>query len=184
MYSIDLFSTLFDLLRLSFHGASRFICNPSNTKAMKQRLLLLGSLLVAITSLNAQEWKLIYENDGEGQTIHGKKERLVSMIQAGKPIRIYFMMGNGDTYVEHTTDVVFSTIMMSVNDTLVSAQIAPITGQTPDFVNINVTMKENMEWSLIASTSGRNDQMFRNVITGEIINHSVRKWGTKWFVKD
>lgn len=142
--------------------------------------------LLAVSSISAQkDWKLVYENDETGKAVHGTIEDLVSHIRDGRPIRIYYRMGGskpGDRFVEHTTDAKFFTIMNSNGKPLVMAQIDPIVGQTPSFEEGTLLLKENLEWSLIASTTGENDQMTRNVITGEVVNHSTRKWGTKWFV--
>ena len=144
-------------------------------------------LFISVLCFSQDNWKLIYENDAQGNTVTGKLEDLISSIQNGEDIRIYFRMGRPtqpEIFVEHTTLVKFTTIMNSPNGQFVTAQIDPIVGQTPDFNNKTVTLKENLEWSLIASTTGSNDQMTRNTITGEIVNHSIRKWGTKWFVRE
>ncbi len=142
--------------------------------------------LFAFTNVSAQkDWKLVYENDEAGKAVYGEIENLISHIRDGRPIRMYYRMGGSkptDRFVEHTADAKFFTIMNSNGKTLVMAQIDPIVGQTPSFEKGTLTLKENLEWSLIASTTGENDQMTRNVITGEVVNHSTRKWGTKWFV--
>ena len=131
-------------------------------------------------------WKLIYENDSQGNTINGELSDLISAIRSGETIRLYFRMGRPDrpeTYVEHTASVKFTTIMNSPTGQFVMGQIEPITGQIPNFKSEQVILKENLEWSLIASTTGENDTMTRNVITGEIVDHRQVRWGTKWFVE-
>ena len=147
--------------------------------------ILLLLLLLGFGVAKAQSnWKLVYENDNNGDPVAGKIENLISAIQEGKQVRIYFIMGRNETYVEHTTDVKFTTVMSTPDGKFVTAQIDPIVGQIPNFENGTVSLKENLEWSLIASTTGSNDQMTRNLITGEIVEHSMRTWGTKWFVKE
>ena len=73
--------------------------------------------------------------------------------------------------------------MNSPNGRFVTAQIDPIVGQRPDFNKELVLLKENLEWTLIASTTGKNDTMTRNIIDGTIVDHRILLWGTKWFVK-
>ncbi|SHG70582.1 hypothetical protein [Flagellimonas flava] len=144
-------------------------------------------LLISTLGFSQNAWKLIYENDAEGSALHGKLDELISAIQNGASIRIYYNSKksiDSDTYVEHTALVKFFTIMNSPKGQFVTAQIDPIVGQIPNFEEETMTLKENLEWSLIASTNGKNDTMTRNVITGEIISHEVRNWGTKWFVED
>lgn len=151
---------------------------------MKGLFTLLIYFLV-FTGADAQgSWELVYENDAQGNTIFGKLDDLVQAIRAGKSIRVHFIMGKEDTsetYVEHTALVKFTTVMNSPRGQFVTGQIDPIVGQVPDFVNQQVKLKENLEWSLIVSTTGKNDQMTRNVVTGEVVSHSVRNWGVKWF---
>ena len=74
--------------------------------------------------------------------------------------------------------------MNSPDGQFVTGQIDPIVGQIPRFAEGRVLLKENLEWSLIAATTGNNDTMTRNIITGEIVSHSIVKWGTKWFISD
>ena len=139
----------------------------------------------SLCSLAQDNWQLIYENDDQGNTISGTLDELISSIQNGKSIRIYFRMGRKDQpqiFVEHTALIKFTTVMNSPNGQFVSGQIDPIVGQIPNFEKESVLLKENLEWSLIASTNGKNDTMTRNVITGEIIDHRQVQWGTKWFV--
>ena len=150
-------------------------------------LCTIALLLFATYSFGQNDWKLVYENDDMGATVQGELTELISAIQNGLDIRIYFKMGRRsepDIYVEHTALVKFTTVMNSPKGQFVTGQIDPIVGQVPDFEKETVLLKENLEWSLIASTNGNNDTMTRNVITGEIIDHRIVKWGTKWFVKN
>ncbi len=149
-------------------------------------LFVLSFLMASAMGLSQENWKLVYENDGKGKAIHGSLEELISAVQNGETVRLYFMMGrvnDPDFYVEHTAIAKYFTIMNSPKGRFVTAQINPIIGQIPDFDQEQVLLKENLEWSLIASSNGQNDTMTRNVITGEIVDHQIRRWGTKWFVQ-
>ncbi len=151
---------------------------------MKRCSVLLFLLLGTLASHSQQEWKLVYQNDESGNTLQGKLENLLSAVREGKPIKIYFKMGRDsepEVFVEHLTDAKYLTILNSPPGLAVTAQIDCIVGQTPLFEEKQVLLKENLEWCLIASTSGANDMLTRNTVTGEILNHQVRKWGTKWF---
>ncbi len=150
-----------------------------------KKIFLIPLLLVFINQVQGQKnWKLIYENDADGNAIFGELNDLISAFQRAESIRIYFKMGKGATFVEHTALVKFSTITNSPHGRFVTAQIDPIIGQIPDYEKGQVRLKENLEWALIASTTGQNDQMTRNTITGEIVDHTVRQWGTKWYVQE
>ncbi len=146
----------------------------------------LSFLLISLIGFSQENWTLIYENDAEGNTVSGTLDELISVIRKGETVRIYFQMGRqneSNVYVEHTAQVQYFTIMNSPKGQWVTAQIDPIIGQIPDFEKEQVLLKENLEWSLIAATNGKNDTMTRNVITGEILGHQIHKWGTKWYVE-
>ena len=151
------------------------------------RLILVCTfLLVSTMGFSQNNWRLIYENDAEGRPITGSLDALISAVQNGEMVRIYFKMGRvsePDFFVEHTATAKYFTIMNSPKGRFVTAQIDPIVGQIPDFDKEQVLLKENLEWSLIASSNGQNDTMTRNVINGEIINHRIYRWGTRWFVQ-
>ncbi|MEM1340393.1 MAG: hypothetical protein AAGF96_21745 [Bacteroidota bacterium] len=135
-------------------------------------------------SVNSQEWKLIYQNDDDGNAVFGALIDLKMAVRNGKDIRIAWGFQHPEkeeVRVEHLADAAFLTIQ---SDSVVYAQIRPITGQTPDFENYQIILKENLEWTFIGSTKGDMDTMMRNKITGEIIRHQLRKSSFKWFVRN
>lgn len=155
---------------------------------MKQILFIaFFAALPFFTGLQAQErWALVYENDAQGNTVSGQIDDLIAAVRSGQSIRIYFRMGRPtepEIFVEHTAEIFFSTVMNSPSGAYVMGQIEPITGQVPDFEAMSVQLKENLEWSLIASITGLNDTMTRHMITGEIVSHKAYRWGTRWFVE-
>ncbi len=130
-------------------------------------------------------WKLLYENDSEGNAVEGKLEDLIQAIRDGEEIRIYWNSQSSKedlTYVEHGAHAKFTTIMNSPNGQFVTAQIDPIMGQTPSFDEAHVLLKENLQWVMIAHSNGKQDTMMRNLKTGEILGHKISQRGTKWFV--
>jgi hypothetical protein len=152
----------------------------------KKLLSICFVLTFALTNVTIAQsnWKLIYENDKDGNVIQGEFNELILAIQNGETVRLFFTLGDKkkNMFVEHSAVSIFLTILNSPNGKVISAQIDPIVGQTPDFEAGQITLKENLEWSVIVSTSGKNDSMTRNVVTGEIVDHRILKWGTKWFV--
>ncbi|MEM7297102.1 MAG: hypothetical protein AAF391_02420 [Bacteroidota bacterium] len=138
--------------------------------------LLFTSLLCSALFASAQEWKLVYENDREGNAVNGNLTELMTFVKSGEVIRI----GWGSSRVTHVAEASFLTIML---DSVLFAQIRPITGQTPDFDKMEIKFKENLEWSFIGGTNGSMTVMMRNVITGEILNHRTRTSSFKWFVR-
>ncbi|MEL7002028.1 MAG: hypothetical protein AAFN93_04740 [Bacteroidota bacterium] len=150
-------------------------------------LYTISFLLISTYGSSQNNWKLVYENDADGKTVTGDLEDLITSVRSGKSLKVYFKMGRPsqpEVYVEHTALVKFTTVMNSPEGQYVTGQIDPIVGQVPNFKKGQVQLKENLEWSMIASTNGSNDTMTRNVITGEIVDHRFVRWGTKWFVKE
>lgn len=148
---------------------------------------LLSFLLCCLTSAGfAQEkWVLIYENDAEGKAVHGTMADLIQAVREGKSARIYYRSGTpgvSKRFVEHTATVKFFTILNAPEGMQVMGQIDPIIGQTPNFETMQIELKENLEWAMIASTTGKHDTMMRNVISGEVLGHKLYECGIKWFV--
>ncbi len=146
-------------------------------------LITFFALLLSV-QLTAQEWKLIYENDKSGKAITGNIEALKEAVRTGKEIRIGWGFQHPSVKkisVEHVADAAFLTIQ---SDSIVHAQIRPIIGQSPNFDEGTIQLKENLEWVFIGGTNGKMDAMTRNTITGEIVDHKLRTNSFRWFVKD
>lgn len=149
---------------------------------MRRLLFALTFSLVYLTGFT-QDWKLVYHNDADGNAIEGDIEELIQAVYDGKEVRMAWWSRQneeGVSRVYHLADAAFLTIMM---DSVVMAQIRPIYGQTPEFEDYTITLKENLEWVSIGGTNGHSDAMMRNVITGEIVGHNQRKNARKWYVK-
>ncbi len=147
-------------------------------------LLLFSLFFLSVVPTRSQDWQLRYQNDDKGEAVFGQLENLKSAVRSGKEIRIAWGFQHPDkkeVRVEHIAEAAFLTIQ---SDSIVYAQIRPITGQTPDFENFQILLKENLEWLFIGGTSGAMDTMMRNVITGEIVRHELRTSSFKWFVKE
>lgn len=128
-------------------------------------------------------WTLIYENDDQGKRIQGDFNMLKKAIREARPVRISWKLtsaSNKAVFVEHFADAKFITLL---GDSAVMAQIDPIVGQTPQFSDKFISLKENAEWAFIASTTGNNDSMNTNLKTGEVIDHKPFRCGIKWFVE-
>ncbi|MDW3194333.1 MAG: hypothetical protein R8G66_18300 [Cytophagales bacterium] len=148
-----------------------------------KHLLFLPTFFIALSSVSAQDWKLVYHNDAEGNALEGNIEELIQAVYDGKEVRVAWWSRKneeGVSRVYHVADAAFLTIMM---DSVVMAQIRPIYGQTPEFENYTITLKENLEWVQITGTNGNHDSMMSNTSTGEIVGHGIRKAGAKWYVK-
>lgn len=140
-------------------------------------------LLLSTLHVSAQNWEVVYHNDKDGNAVEGSFLELKNAIRNGHEIRIGWGFQHPTIKkisVEHVVDASFLTIQ---SDSIVHAQIRPITGQAPDFKEGVVKLRENLEWIFIGGTNGKMDRMTRNVITGEIMEHQLATSEFKWFVQ-
>ncbi len=147
---------------------------------MIKNILTILILLLAPNAFGQNNWKLVYAHNAEGQATFGNLTDLIGAVRAGKDVKIGWKMGSGSKFVEHTAQAQFLTIM----DSTVYAQITPIIGQQPSFTKRQITFHEHLQWSMIASTNGKNDTMMKDVSSGTILDHSLYRWATKWFVRE
>ncbi len=152
---------------------------------MKKQFALLLFLFSTLTAASQEynHWQLLYSNDENGKSLAGDINSLIKAVRNGEEIRIYWssQRPNDPTIkVEHFADAKFLTIL---SDTVVFAQIDPIIGQSPSFKNQTISLKENLEWSMIAASNGKTDTMMRNVISGEILGHGIQGRAIKWYCK-
>ena len=125
---------------------------------------------------------LVYENDEQGNRVQGSKAELIKAIQQGEVVRISWVQLISEEplqKVEHLVEANYLTIM---NDQTVLPQISPIMTQAPDFDEQHIVLTENIEMGLVASTTGKNNYIRRNSISGEIIDHKSGRRGYKWFI--
>ena len=147
---------------------------------MRSILLVVFALLLFYNTNGQSKWVLIYTNDAYGEPVYGNFQELIQAVEAGKEIRVGWNMGSGERVVKHYAPAQFITIM----DSVVYAQISPIIGQQPSYEKQQMTFHENLQWSMIAGSHGKNDTLMRDVISGDIIGHNMYRWGTEWFVRN
>ncbi|MDX2305965.1 MAG: hypothetical protein NW226_24360 [Microscillaceae bacterium] len=130
-----------------------------------------------------RNWILIYENDAQGKCLYGDKKDLIRAIQTGNEIRIYWQdydLTNHQIRGEHSASAKFLTIE---KDHTIQAQIEPVVEQVLDFNQTKTNTQENLELSLIVSTSGKNEMISKNAQPGEFLALKTMRSGVKWFIK-
>ena len=145
---------------------------------MKKIVISLVFILFEVSAF-AQEWTLVYEHDAQGQAIQGNKQELISAVRAGKDIKLGWKMGAGERSVEHYAEVQFLSIIKDE----VFGQITKILSQRPSLEKVTIEFLESTEWSMIASTSGKNATIMQNIHDDSKKFSQTYLWGNKWFVK-
>jgi hypothetical protein len=152
--------------------------------------LLLPLLLTTLLGANfafaqsANNWTLIYQNDEEGRAVSGDKQDLIKAVQNADDIKVswvHLISEEPLQKIEHTAETNYLTI---INDETVLAQLKPFVGQSPTFDTQHIILDENIEMAIVVSTSGKNNYIKRNTITGEVIAHHSGKRAYRWFVRN
>lgn len=142
------------------------------------KVLFVFFFTLSFNGLSAQDsWRLVYHNNEDGEAVEGQISDLITAVKEGKEIRMAWW----GRRVYHLSDASFLTIL---TDSVVFGQIKPIYGQTPEFTDYTITLKENLQWSMTGGTNGKSDAMMTNTATGEIAGHNARKRAFKWYVRE
>lgn len=129
-------------------------------------------------------WRVIYAHDKEGQPLSGSLDDLREAVKSGQEIRLNWhhqRPGVSVPAVDHYAEAKFLTILQGNH---VIAQIDPIVGQTPDVEAEIITFKAQLEWTILASTSGQHYTLMRNYATGEVINQRLNPMPMRWMVRN
>lgn len=134
---------------------------------------------------SVSEWKLVYQNDAEGNAVYGNKEELMDAVRNGLPVRIgWGRRSTQDTTrsVEHVADAKFLTIM---DNTEVFAQIDPIIGQRPvrDGDTLKMRFRNSNKWVKMAGSNGYSTALMIDYLNDTLVNPGRdNRAGTWWYV--
>lgn len=141
-------------------------------------LILLFSLSACQPSIkNEGGWQKVYQNDQDGQSMYGEKDKLLNAVRLGYPVRI----GWGSSRIEHVADADFLTIFQGEE---VFAQIKKIIGQAPSIQNdsLKINFRKENHWTKIASTNGYTSTLMTNYLNDSIVGGRERYSTTTWYV--
>ncbi|GEM_PF-3385646 len=150
---------------------------------MKRHFLFVTVLtLCAINYSIAQtsSWELVYENNEVGKTIQGDKAKLIEAVENCSDVKVIWQMGFGENKVVHSAQLTFMTIMGGE----VFGQTNAIMSQKPNQEEEKIGFRGELKWTMIASTTGENANMyFNNKNTEAGFYEAFNSWGCKWFVR-
>lgn len=119
----------------------------------------------------ASSWRLVYENDAQGQGVAGSKAALIEAIKRGKPIRVY----TAGRRIEHASEARFLSIFQGE----VFAQLSAIESQRPQLEPLQITFRQpGQKWRSIVGSNG----FVTAYMDGNEPN--IRTGRTRWFVQD
>ncbi len=123
-------------------------------------------------------WQKVFQNDANGEVLHGDKSKLIDAVRLGYPVRI----GWGSNRVEHVADADFLTIFEGEE---VFAQIRTILGQAPriDGDTLKVRFRTENHWTKIAGTNGYSSGLMTNYLKDTLVGGGTDRYtATTWYV--
>jgi hypothetical protein len=137
----------------------------------------------SVATSESSGWKVIYAHDENGRATEGSLAALRAAVQSGSEIQLRWKITRSQDATHSVEHLATATFLTVLNDHHVLAQIAPIIGQTPDFEGETITFKEQLQWSMLATTRGTHDTIMRNAATGEVTRHQTMALPMAWLIK-
>lgn len=146
-------------------------------------LLILSIVIVSGSSFSkvikddgdCNNWKLIYYNSNDGETIEGDISDLINAVENGKQVRVVVDQGS----ITFATDAeylwVFHDVVYAQNNGQVS--VGP-TGNKLNFIN------DSYYWMFLVNSKGERDMIRWSVGEHKMVGRNKESVSVKWFIKD
>lgn len=154
---------------------------------MKYGLLFTLSLLIGLSCASentVSEYRIVYKNDREGNTLKGSKEALIHHIRGGADIKIGWG-GQGKAHsIEHLSEPIWIAVL---DETEVVAHLDPQVLSRTDWEALTADYADStlldQEWRVVLTTKGEFDAVWYNRKNGTISNRRPQKHTMTWFAK-
>jgi len=124
---------------------------------------------------SGSDFKIVYKNDKEGNTLIGSKQELIKYIRAGASIKIGWGVKGKERSIEHLSEPIWIAVM---NESEVGVQLAPhISSAFTD------TSKINEEWRVKLNTKGEFNAVWYDKYDGTLIKRVPQNHTMTWFAK-
>lgn len=121
------------------------------------------------------DWKLIYYNSDDGETIEGNPDDLINAVESGKQIRVVVDQGSVTFAAEAQYLWVFHNIVYAQNNGQVSV------GQ---FGNELKFLEDSYYWMFLVNSNGERDMIRWSVGEHKMAGRNKERVSVKWFVKN
>ncbi len=152
----------------------------------KLYIILIVALFISCQQAKTDnDWKIIYKNDKEGNTLLGSKQNVIDAIRNGADIKI----GWGFQGKRHTIEHLSTPIWLAVLDGKeVTARLDPHISGTVDWENLTSTFKDTSklkeEWRVIITTKGEFDAIWYDRKNDTLIKRVPQNHIMTWFSKN
>jgi hypothetical protein len=125
-------------------------------------------------------WRLLFQNDSNGNEVGGSREHLLNAVRRGSPLRVAWGVDQQDgTSVVEFSDVGFTSL---INGHDLSVHLHPALIQT-DYLNADraALRQPALEWRALMSTTGRFDALMFDINTGEVFRRLSQRAHMSWY---
>ncbi len=125
-------------------------------------------------------WRLLFQNDAEGNAIGGDRQHLLNALQRGSPLRVAWGIEQEDgTSVVEFAAVGFTSLM---NGRDLVVQFHPTLIQT-DYIDATqaALRRPPLEWRALMSTDGRFDAVMVDLETGTVERRLPQRARMSWY---
>ena len=143
------------------------------------------ALLASCQKQSAEsDFKVVYKNDKEGNTLAGSKEALIQCIRAGASIKIGWGSKGKTRSIEHLSEPLWLAVL---NETEVIAHLDPHAPATMDWDNLSSSYADtsliNQEWRVVITTKGEFDAIWHDKYNGKLVKRIPQRHPMTWFAK-
>ena len=147
-------------------------------------LLLVFILSFSCTSSSSHEYKVVFKNDRNGNTLLGSKEDLISHIRSGSSIKVGWGSKGKTRSIEHLSEPIWIAVL---NEQEVTVQLSPIYLGTVDWDNLSSNFSDstkiNEEWRVVITTKGEFDAVWYDKYEGKMIKRVPQRHPMTWYAK-
>ncbi len=146
-------------------------------------------LVIALLSSCQQEnvnsnYKIVYKNDKEGNTLKGSKEKLINCIRGGAEIKIGWGSKGKNHRIEHLSEPIWIAIL---DESEVVAHLDPQVLAKTDWDELTADYADStlldQEWRVAITTKGEFDAVWYDRDQGGVIKRIPQNHPMTWFAK-
>lgn len=130
-------------------------------------------------------YKIVYKNDKEGNTIVGSKEQLIQSIRGGSSIKVGWGVKGKTHSIEHLSEPIWIAVLDEKEVIAhLDAQILSKTEWDDLTANYSDSTLLHQEWRVVLTTKGEFDAVWYDRKEGKISKRRPQNHTITWFAKD
>ena len=146
---------------------------------------LLFALLISCNRNNSNSnYRIVYKNDKEGNTLVGSKKELINSIRGGASIKIGWGIKGKTHTIEHLSEPIWIAVL-DEKEVIAHLDVQILSKIDWDSLTANYSDSTllNQEWRVVLTTKGEFDAIWYDRKEGKITKKSSQNHTITWFVK-